>query len=232
MKKIVLVLLVFLFNLSVAQAKTFYADGNKLEKRVALTFDDGPGKATEKILEILKQKEVKATFFMLGVNVVDNPSLAKAVLDAGHEIANHTYRHINFYAYINEDKDLKMEKEILQAESVIENILGIKTFLVRFPYGYAKQDSIQVASKLGYYVINWSFGTDWQNMPANEMYLKYKNAISNGAIFLMHDLFKNEKIISFLGDFIDDIKNRGYEIVTVSQLLDIKNPNAEQQWRY
>ena len=226
MKKILLTLLFCLFNLSIIEAKTFYTDGNKLEKKVVLTFDDGPGKVTKKILEILKQKKVKATFFMLGASVVDNPSLAKTVLDAGHEIANHTYGHINFYTYKNEDKSLKMEQEILQTESVIENILGVKTFLVRFPYGYAKQDSIQVASKLGYYVINWSFGTDWQNMPANEMYLEYKNAISNGAIFLMHDLFENEKVISFLGDFIDDIKNSGYDIVTVSQLLDIKNPNV------
>ncbi|MDR1417940.1 MAG: polysaccharide deacetylase family protein [Endomicrobium sp.] len=222
MKKILLALFFCLFNLSIIQGRTFYANGNKLEKKVALTFDDGPGKATKKILEILKEKEVKATFFMLGVSVVDNPALAKMVLDAGHEIANHTYGHINFYSYKNEDKNLKMEREILKAESVIKNILGIKTFLVRFAHGYAKQDSIQVASKWGYYVINWSFGTDWQSMPANEMYLKYKNAISNGAIFLMHDLSKNEKVISFLGDFIDDIKNKGYEIVTVTQLLDIK----------
>jgi peptidoglycan/xylan/chitin deacetylase (PgdA/CDA1 family) len=214
--------------LSIIQAKTFYADGNKLEKKVALTFDDGPGKNTKAILEILKEKEVKATFFMLGTNVVDNPALAKTVLDAGHEIANHTYGHINFYAYNNEDKSLKMEQEILQTESVIKNILGVKTFLVRFPHGYAKQDSIQLARKLRYSVINWSFGTDWYDMSANEMYLKYKNAISNGTIFLMHDVSKNEKVISFLGDFIDDIKTKGYEIVTVSQLLDIKNPNVEQ----
>jgi peptidoglycan/xylan/chitin deacetylase (PgdA/CDA1 family) len=227
MKKVLIVLFCSLFSLSVAQAKVFYAEGNKLEKKITLTFDDGPGKATEEILKILKEKEVKATFFMLGVSIVDNPALAKAVLDAGHEVANHTYGHINFYAYKSENKNLKIEQEILQAESTIKNVLGVKTFIVRFPYGYAQQDSIEAASKLGYYVVNWSFGTDWQNMPANKMYLKYKDAISNGAIFLMHDLLKNEKVISFLGDFIDDIKNEGYEIVTLSELLDIKNPNEE-----
>jgi peptidoglycan/xylan/chitin deacetylase (PgdA/CDA1 family) len=205
------------------QAKTFYTDGPKSFKKVALTFDDGPGKATEKILEILKKQEVRATFFMLGVSIIDNPGLAKVVLNAGHEIANHTYGHINFYAYKNEDKALKMEQEILKTESIIKNALGVKTYLVRFPHGYAKKDSIEVAEKLGYYVINWSFGTDWKDIPAYEMYLKYKNAITDGAIFLMHDLFRNEKVLSFLDTFIDDIKNKGYEIVTISELLDIKN---------
>ncbi|MDR2395502.1 MAG: polysaccharide deacetylase family protein [Endomicrobium sp.] len=223
MKKLLLTLCICLISLSLMQAKTFYADGPKSFKKVALTFDDGPGKATEKILEILKKQEVRATFFMLGVSIIDNPGLAKVVLNAGHEIANHTYGHINFYAYKNEDKALKMEQEILKTESIIKNALGVKTYLVRFPHGYAKKDSIEVAEKLGYYVINWSFGTDWKDIPAYEMYLKYKNAITDGAIFLMHDLFRNEKVLSFLDTFIDDIKNKGYEIVTISELLDIKN---------
>ncbi|MDR2066888.1 MAG: polysaccharide deacetylase family protein [Endomicrobium sp.] len=227
MKEILISLCICLFSFSLTQAKTFYSNGPKLSKKVALTFDDGPGKATGKILEILKEKNVKATFFMLGESVVNNPELAKAVLNDGHEIANHTYGHVNFYAYKNEDKILKMEQEILKAESVIKDTLGIKTFLVRFPYGYAKSDSIEVARKQGYYVINWSFGTDWKDRPASQMYLKYKNAIKNGAIFLMHDLFKNGKVISFLGDFIDDIKNKGYEIVTISEILDIKGPNVK-----
>jgi peptidoglycan/xylan/chitin deacetylase (PgdA/CDA1 family) len=228
-KKILLTLCTCLLSLSLIQAKTFYSDGPKLSKKVALTFDDGPGKATEKILKILKEKKVKATFFMLGVSVANRPALAKAVLNAGHEIANHTYGHINFYAYKNKDKMLKMEQEILKAESVIRDVVGINTFLLRFPHGYAKKDAIEIARKLGYYMINWSLGTDWQNMTADEMYLKYKNAIKNGAIFLMHDLFKNEKVISFLDAFIDDIRNKGYEIVTISELLGIKNSNVDNE---
>ena len=164
---------------------------------------------------------------MLGVSVASNPALAKTILNKGHEIANHTYKHINFYAYEGENKFFKMEQEILKAEDIIKNTLGVKTFLVRFPNGYAREDAISTSKKLGYYVINWSFGTDWKDILASQMYLKYKKAITSGAIFLMHDLFKNEKVISFLGDFIDDIKNEGYEIVTISELLDIKGPNVK-----
>ncbi|MDR3125317.1 MAG: polysaccharide deacetylase family protein [Endomicrobium sp.] len=227
MKGILISLSICLFSFSLLQAKTFYADGSRLKKKVALTFDDGPGKATEKILEILQEKNVKATFFMLGISVANNPDLAKTILNKGHEIANHTYGHVNFYAYESENKFLKMEQEILKAEDIIKNTLGVKTFLVRFPYGYAREDAIATSKKLGYYVINWSFGTDWKDMPASQMYLKYKNAITSGAIFLIHDLFNNGKVISFLGDFIDDIKNKGYEIVTISELLDVKGPNVK-----
>ncbi len=94
-KNIVLVLLFFAVS-CFAQIKTFYSNGPENGARVALTFDDGPNKATKKILEILKEKNVKASFFMLGVRVRKSPISAKAVAVAGHEIANHTYEHINF----------------------------------------------------------------------------------------------------------------------------------------
>ncbi|MCA6069649.1 MAG: polysaccharide deacetylase family protein [Endomicrobium sp.] len=221
MKKIIVLILLFYSIACFAQTKMFYADGSEDVKKISLTFDDGPGKATKQILEILEEKNVKATFFMLGARVVDDPETAKAVVAAGHEIGNHTYEHINFYAYKDEDKAEKIEKELLQCEEVIKSTLGIQSFLARFPYGYMKSDAIEATKKHNYYLINWSFGTDWQDMSAEEMHVKYKQTIKNGAIFLMHDLSKNKKVLSFLGTFIDEIKEKGYEIVTVSELLNL-----------
>jgi peptidoglycan/xylan/chitin deacetylase (PgdA/CDA1 family) len=219
MKKII-VLMLLLFSVECfSQNRTFYAQGSKDTKKVALTFDDGPGKATEKILGILKENNIKATFFMLGVGVQNDPAIAKTVLASGHEIANHTYEHINFYAYKGEDKAIKIEKELLRGEKIIKDVLGVKPVLVRFPYGYAKPDAIKTAENNGYHVINWSFGADWEKVSAKEMHAKYKKAVKNGAIFLMHDLPKNDKVLSFLGAFISEIKEAGYEIVTISQLL-------------
>jgi len=222
MKNIVLFVIFFFMFVCFTQAKVFYVCGPKDVKKISLTFDDGPGEATEKILKILKQKNVKATFFMLGIRVENNPNIAKAVVLAGHEIANHTYGHVNFYVYKNKDKINKIEKELLKAESIINNILNIKTFLVRFPYGYAECDAIKVAERNGYYVVNWNFGIDWKNMSADKMYEEYTGAIKSGAIFLMHDLPKNDKVLSFLGKFIDKIIAEGYEIVTLSKLLDLR----------
>jgi peptidoglycan/xylan/chitin deacetylase (PgdA/CDA1 family) len=222
MKKIVSIFALICLVTCFSSAKTFYANGSPNIKKVSLTFDDGPGKATEEILKILKEKGVKATFFMLGVRVENDTETAEKVVAGGHEICSHTYKHVNFYSYKFGDKISKMEREILHAKKAIKDKLGIDTYLMRFPYGYSKLDGLKVAQKLGYYVINWSFGMDWENVSAQRMLEKYKQAIRNGAIFLMHDLPKNEKVLSFLEEFIDEIRSQGYEIVTVSELLELK----------
>jgi peptidoglycan/xylan/chitin deacetylase (PgdA/CDA1 family) len=222
MKKIVSIFALICSIACFSNAKNFYANGPADEKKVALTFDDGPGKATKRVLEILKEKNVRATFFMLGVRVENDTETAKEVVAEGHEIGSHTDEHVNFHSYKFKDKISKMKKEILHAKKVIKDKLGIDTELIRFPYGYSKPDGLEVAQESGYYVINWSFGMDWQNVSAEEMHQKYKQAIKNGAIFLMHDLSKNEKMLSFLGDFIDEIRAEGYDIVTVSELLNLK----------
>ncbi|MDR3306091.1 MAG: polysaccharide deacetylase family protein [Endomicrobium sp.] len=222
MKKVTIIFALICLFVCFSNAKIFYANGSPDIKKVALTFDDGPGKATKRILEILKEKNVKATFFMLGVRVENDTETAKDVIAAGHEIGSHTYGHVNFYAYKSADKINKMEIEILQAKKIIKDKLGIDAYLMRFPYGYSKPEGLEVARKQGYYVINWSFGMDWENVSAREMRKRYKQAVKNGAIFLMHDLPKNDKILSFLGDFIEEIRAEGYEIVTVSELLDLK----------
>jgi peptidoglycan/xylan/chitin deacetylase (PgdA/CDA1 family) len=222
MKKIIVLVFLFFTVICFAQVKTFYSNGYEDVGKVALTFDDGPGKATEKILEILEEKNVKASFFMLGTRVRKNPNGANAVAAAGHEIANHTCRHINFYAYKGKDKTDRIEKELLSGGNIIKKVTGFEPFLVRFPYGYSKSDAVEVAKKHNCCVINWSFGCDWEKITAGEMHDKYKKAIKGGAIFLMHDLHKNEKVLSFLSDFIDEIKQMNYEIVPVSELLNLE----------
>ncbi|MDR1122439.1 MAG: polysaccharide deacetylase family protein [Endomicrobium sp.] len=222
MKKINIVFTIICLFVCFSNAKIFYTNGYSEEKKVALTFDDGPGKSTKRVLEILKEKDVKATFFMLGIRVKNDTEIAKKVIADGHEIGSHTYEHVNFYSYKFDDKISKMEREILQAKKIIKDKLGVDTYLMRFPYGYSKPVGLEVAQKQGYYVINWSFGMDWKNVSTQEMHIRYKQAIKNGAIFLMHDLPKNDKVLSFLGDFIDEVRAEGYEIVTVSELLKLK----------
>ncbi|MDR1696036.1 MAG: polysaccharide deacetylase family protein [Endomicrobium sp.] len=203
-----------------AEDKIFYTDGPRTSKKIALTFDDGPGKATERILEALKEKNVKATFFMVGIQAEKNPNLAKKIFDAGHEIQSHTYSHMNFYKYAQEDKAEKMKEELLRAEKAIEENAGVKPYLVRFPYGYSRDDAKKTASENGYKMINWSFGLDWvKKLDGEDVYKKYVSNIRSGAVFLIHDLNYNEAFLSFIGDFIDEIKSRGYELVTVSEMF-------------
>lgn len=204
-----------------AESGIFYADGPGNSKKVALTFDDGPGKTTARILEILNEKNVKATFFMLGSRVAANPSMAGKVAGEGHEIGNHTYDHFNFFRYELEDKAEKIERELLKSEEIIEKASGQKPFLVRYPHGYCRKDALEIAGKNGYYVINWSFGCDWDmKLGDEELYEKYAGAVKKGAIFLMHD--SNTKAVNILADLIDKLREDGYEIVTVSELLGLK----------
>ncbi len=203
--------------------KVFFSDGPADKKRVAFTFDDGPGKATEDILEILKEKNAKATFFMLGTQVKKYPELAEKVKLEGHEVANHTYGHVNFFAYNEEDKESKIEEELLKGGSIIEKTTGVKPYLVRFPHGYFKKDAKEISRKNNYYVINWTFGCDWdKKMIVEEMHAKYLHAAKSGCIYLMHDGWSNEKLIFFLGSLIDEIRAKGYEIVTVGELLGVE----------
>ena len=98
---------------------------------------------------------------------------------------------------------------------------GQKSFLVCYPHGYCRKDALEIAGKNGYYVINWSFGCDWDMKLGNEeLYEKYAGAVKKGAIFLMHD--SNTKAVNILADLIDKLREDGYEIVTVSELLGLK----------
>jgi peptidoglycan/xylan/chitin deacetylase (PgdA/CDA1 family) len=221
MKIFIALVIIFLsLSLPCGAAQNFYTRGNANSNEVALTFDDGPGLNTQKILDILKEKNVKATFFMLGTSVKKRPLTAKKVAEAGHEIANHTYNHINFSEYTDADKKEKFETELLTTQSEIEKATGVKPRLVRSPNGYNTSDARRIASANGYTMINWTFGCDWDiSLTAREMHAKYKAAITPGAIFLMHDLSSDYRVPSFLAQFIDDIRAKGLEPVTVSKLL-------------
>ncbi|MDR3048372.1 MAG: polysaccharide deacetylase family protein [Elusimicrobiota bacterium] len=217
-------IIVFLLSgISLIESKDLYTEGSPSSKKVALTFDDGPGASTIAILDILKSKNVKATFFLLGSHVKKNPNWTKRLVQDGHEIGNHTYNHINFFLYDKENKDDKIENELLSSEKIIKETIGVKTHLARFPNGYSRSDAIQIAKKHGYIVINWAFGCDWnRKMTDDEILAKYKKAIRSGTIFLLHDAPKNAKAVRILSKLIDEIKAKGYEIVTVSELLNLK----------
>ncbi len=225
MKKLLycLILCIFACATTIAFADIFYANGDGKKKQIALTFDDGPGVNTQEILQILEEKKVKATFFIYGSSVKGNKDVVKAVYDSGNEVANHTYSHINFFQYKKDDIEDKIKSEIIKTENLIKEITGYKTKLLRMPHGFSRPPSKKVAKELGYIMVNWSFGCDWNTkLTQEQMYEAYKKNIKAGAIFLMHDKIKSKKIVNLLPQLIDDIKQKGYDIVTVSELLGLE----------
>lgn len=197
-----------------------YTVGTKKNKLIALSFDDGPGLNTKKILKILDDKKVKATFFMLGTSIEKRPKLVKEVYDKGHEIANHTYNHVNFFKYKKSNIKEKIEDELLKNQNLIQSLVNYKPKLVRYPYGYSRQEALEVAEDNDYKVINWTFGIDWdKNLSSEEMMSQYLENIKSGCIFLMHDLSKNPKIIEILPVLIDEAKKKNFHFVTVSEII-------------
>jgi peptidoglycan/xylan/chitin deacetylase (PgdA/CDA1 family) len=203
----------------------FYSDGPKEKKAIALTFDDGPGPYTGRVLAILKSHNIKATFFMEGDEVEFRQKIVKDVQADGHEIGSHLYSHPNFYAYEKKHADFreKMIQEADRTEKLIGKATGDRPHLLRMPNGFAKRWARDIAKEKGYVMINWTFGCDWTKGSGRQFAESYVKHIGPGAIFLMHDGGKDRsRTLEALTAVIVEAEKQGYRMVTVSELLDLK----------
>ncbi len=189
-------------------------------KFIALTFDDGPTRLqgrTDKILNTLEEHNVKATFFVLGSRITaDNPKERKLLLKArslGCEIGNHTFNH-DSYAKLGNIDDIC--KQIKQTDLLIEQICGHRYATLLRPPGGIVTDKMDLDRP----IINWSVDTlDWSNKQTTKGIInEVKRNAQNGRIVLMHDI--NTKSPSVINEIIIDLKNKGYNIVTVSELME------------
>ena len=185
------------------------------QKVVALTFDDGPDPAfTVPILDILKQKQVKATFFVIGQNARQNPSLLRRMIKEGHEIGNHSYTH-NY-------NHNKMVAEIMQTDEVVYTVTGMHTHFYRPPGGFVSKSLIEAIKNKGYIYTLWSIDSkDWRRPGVDRIVNNVLNNISPGAIVLFHDGggFRSQTVEA-LGRVIDVLRTDGYRFVTLSELKD------------
>lgn len=198
-------------------------NGIKTNKKVvALTFDDGPHKKyTNEILEVLKQHNIKATFFVIGKNAENYPDVVKNIYLNGNDIGNHTYSH--FYLTKLSNKDI--EKEITSCNKIIQNIIYEDPLFFRPPYGACSARTSGIIEQLNITPIGWSDMTDDYNVNntthekiADEL-IKY---VRPGAIIGMHDGGGNrEKTVLALPIIIQTLKAKGYKFLTVSELVGI-----------
>jgi len=220
--------------------KVFYYEGPKTEKQIALTFDDGPGPHTQEFLDLLDRYKVKATFFMLGELAEFRGSVAKEVLTRGHEVGNHTFNHKNYLKELkdqirqsNETKEnhphatAVVKKELLEdmnkSRAVIEKAIGKKLTICRMPHGVDATWVHEVARDAGFILVNWTYGADWTKASAEELIPSYIKAIRPGAILLLHDGGnKREKTLQITEAVIKAAQEKGYKMVTVTELLKLK----------
>lgn len=195
------------------------------DKKVAISFDAAWGNEdTEKLIQILGQYKIKATFFVVGDWVDKYPESVKALSDAGHEIMNHSNTHPHFPQLTQE----QIKEEITSCDNKVEKITGKKPFLTRVPYGDYDNKTILALRELNHFPIQWSVDSlDWKNPPSEKIVERVVSKIKEGDIVLFHNAAINTP--AALPDVIKGIQEKGYEIVPISQLIYKNNYTINSQ---
>jgi peptidoglycan/xylan/chitin deacetylase (PgdA/CDA1 family) len=194
----------------------------KQVKCVALTFDDGPSPFTDRLLSILKDNDAKATFFEIGNKVAANPAGAKRVVEAGMELGNHTWEHPNMTTIPPEEIPAQFSK----ASDAIEAATGQRPKLTRTAGGLINDAVLAEAKKQGLADINWDvIPFDWAN-DANTGATRYMlmTQIKPNSVVLFHDTYSST--VDLVQQFIPVLKENGYHMVTVTQMLGPREPGT------
>jgi len=201
-------------------------------KIIALTFDDGTdGEYIQEILEILIENEVKATFFLNGSEAKSHPKLIKSLLENGNSIGNHSYSHPHF----TDLSSAQMKKELNKAETVLKEMTGQSTKpYFRPPYGDYNSAVLQAVGDAGYTLtITWTIDTlDWEGISASKITKSVLSKASPGSIVLMHAGSGAVNTPAALPNIIKGLKDKGYQFVTIPELLNYIPSNDIQENQY
>ena len=189
------------------------------EKLVCLTYDDGPSNNTDRLLECLVANGAKATFFVVGEQVELFPDVLKRVDDAGMEIGSHTYDH-PFLKHISGEE---IQENMRKNEEVINGVLGHGTAIMR-PTGGGINDTVK--ANIFSPMIVWDLDTeDWDSKDAEAIAQRVLENVQDGSVILMHDLYENTVKASEI--FIPELVSRGYRMVTVSEMAELRGVTLE-----
>ncbi len=186
--------------------------------RIALTFDDGPHPTqTPQILAILERYGVKATFFMVGVNVENYPDAARAVPAGGHEVGNHTFSHHRIAGMSREE----IQREIDDCADTLERVCGYRPSLFRPPEGSINDTGRECLKNAHYTPVLWSLDTrDWECKDRDTVVNTVLSHVRPGDIILMHDYIGHgSKTPEALEELLPRLLSMGFEPVTVGELV-------------
>ena len=194
-------------------------DSSKTPPLIALTFDDGPGPYTEKLLDCLEENNAKATFYMLGQNVENYPDIVKRMKDLGMELANHTYDHKDLTKLTKD----QISEEIDKTSSLIQNAAGEMPDTLR-PPGGSYNNQVQDLAEMP--IVKWSIDTkDWKTKSEDQTYQCVMDNAQDGSVVLMHDI--HEWSVDATIRMIPDLLAEGYKLVTVQELAEAKGITLE-----
>ncbi|EPY6468687.1 polysaccharide deacetylase family sporulation protein PdaB [Clostridium sporogenes] len=185
------------------------------ENKISLTFDVSRGdEYIEKILDILDENDVKATFFLVGDWIEQNPKKVKEIHSKGHEIGNHSHSHPNMSIISKE----KIVKDININDANIRRITGEGTKLFRFPGGYYNDEAVDIVNKMGLCSIQWDVDSiDWKEQGADLEYERIIKKTKSGSILLFHNTAKYTP--DNLPRIIKELKENGFQFVKVGDLI-------------
>lgn len=184
-------------------------------KEVALTIDDGPHTPTgDQLLDILKQKHVRATFFVVGIKMKERPDLVQRMVAEGHEVANHTLDHFRLPTL----KPAQMRREINDNDINFYRITGRHMDLLRPPGVNYNDTVLRVTKELGYQLITTTAtAKDFDDVTPDFIIKRILSRTENGSIILLHD--DRPSTVVALPRILDALKQEGYRFVTVSEML-------------
>ncbi|HEY3379289.1 MAG TPA: polysaccharide deacetylase family protein [Armatimonadota bacterium] len=191
------------------------AHGDTRLREVALTFDDGPHrKFTPQLLAILKQYDIHATFFLVGMKAEQAPDLVRDEFNAGHNLGNHTFHHVN----LTKMSDAVAATEIKACGEVLHAITGETPHLFRPPGGDYDPQIARFAAGLGYTLSLWTNDPgDYARPPKQVLMARLLRKTTNGCIILLHDGV--QQTVDILPQFIETLQSRGYQFVTLDEML-------------
>ncbi len=190
--------------------------------KVALTFDDGPSAlTTNKLLDGLKKRNVKATFFVLGLSISENKSLIYRMYEEGHLIGNHTYNHVDLAKTGFDDAC----REIEQTNKEIKDVTGVVPKYIRPPFGSWTEKLLEETDMS---VVLWNVDPmDWKNQNADVVVNRVIKNVRSGDIILLHDTFQTS--VDAALRIVDILQKKGYKFVTVDKLRNEKIARREHE---
>ncbi|MHC0444357.1 polysaccharide deacetylase family protein [Flavobacterium sp. 3-218] len=198
--------------------KAFCNNPLEKEKKIALTFDDGPSVYTLQVLELLKKYNAKATFFCIGKNIETHPEILQKVISEGHLVGNHSYSHSKFFDFYNAKKVIE---ELQKTDELLEKFTSKKINFFRPPYGVTTPSIRRALEVTGHNVIGWNIRSLDGGTTNVELILKrIKKHVSPGGIVLLHDTGSHSVLV--LEQFLQFLQQNDYQVVSIEELLNLK----------
>jgi peptidoglycan/xylan/chitin deacetylase (PgdA/CDA1 family) len=198
--------------------KSYCSNPLVTEKKIAITFDDGPNEMTLLVLDVLKKYNSRATFFCIGKNIETHPDILKKTIAEGHTVGNHSYSHSAFFDFYRKKQVIS---EIEKTDALIKSVLGRKTTLFRPPYGVTNPSIRRALAVTKHKTIGWNIRS-LDGVIKNEKFVSDRilKRIKPGGILLLHDT--SIQTVYVLEQLLIFLKNNNYSVVPLEELLNIE----------